>query len=113
MRIRPIAIAFSIAVAIAVLAASSVPAAAQQHRAECRKLSRQIARYERDAGWAKDRGNALWLQSDLNQVEKLTVHREALCPTPKGPSNMEVVADLVGKAAKIAAKYFIKQYYPF
>jgi hypothetical protein len=46
-------------------------------------------------------------------VERLTARRESLCPTPKGPSNMEVVADLVGKAAKIAAQYFIKQYYPF
>ena len=50
----------------------AAPALAQQkpYRAECVKLTQQIARYERDAGWARDRGNDSCHQHQAKYIQR-------------------------------------------
>jgi hypothetical protein len=73
------------------------------HRGECRKLTKQIARYDRDAGWAKERGNELWEYSSRERLYRLAAEREKLCPSVKGPTTEELLADAALMAAKLAA----------
>lgn len=70
------------------------------HRGECMKLTKQIARFERDASWAEARGNEMWQVSSRERVYRLAAKREGLCPSPKGPT----AADLLAKAALMAAR---------
>jgi hypothetical protein len=70
------------------------------HRGECLKLTRQIARYERDAEWAEDRDDEMWEVRSMERVYRLAAKREALCPSEKGPS----MEDLLAKAAVMAAR---------
>ena len=96
-----------IAVVLAVV--WSAPAAAQQkpHRAQCVKLSQQIARYERDAGWAAERGNDLWEQSNLNQVERLSTRRANLCPEFRDPNYAAQFMAVLDVAARAASRWFL------
>lgn len=73
------------------------------HRGECKKLTKQIARYDRDAQWAKDRGNQLWQLSSEERVLRLAAERERLCPSQRGPTAEELLADAALVAAKLAA----------
>ncbi len=78
------------------------------HRGECMKLTKQIARYERDANWAKERDNEMWELASREKVYRLAAKREDLCPSPKGPTSAELLAkaaDLALKLAVLAAKY--------
>jgi len=84
-------------------------AGADPHRAECHKLTQQMARYERDFGWAEERGNELWAQANLQQIERLEDRRDRLCPHLREPGLGERVQaflvdalTLAGKAAKTA-----------
>jgi hypothetical protein len=77
------------------------------HRGDCRKLTRQIARYERDAKWADQRGNALWEDASRDRAKALTARRDDLCPQYKKPNPLAQAADLIAAAAKAAAPYFI------
>ncbi len=96
-------------VAMLVIGLWAGPALAQQkpHRRECMKLTQQIARYERDAGWARDRGNDLWEQANLNQIENLSSRRERLCPEYRSPDYAAELARLVDVAARAATRWFL------
>ena len=87
----------------------SAPAVAQQkpHRAECVKLTQQIARYERDAGWAAERGNDLWERSNLTQVERLSTRRAQLCPEFRDPNYAAQFMSALDVAAKAASRWFL------
>ena len=73
------------------------------HRGECKKLTKQIARYERDAQWAEERGNELWELSSKERVYRLAAEREQLCPSKRGPTTEELLAEAALIAAKLAA----------
>lgn len=101
--------AAAIASAALLALALAVPAGSYPHRGECHKLTQQMARYERDFGWAEERGNALWAQSNLRQIERLEDRRDRLCPHLREASLGEKVGSflvdaltLAGKAAKTA-----------
>ncbi len=72
------------------------------HRGECLKLTKQIGRYERDADWAEQRGNALWEYSSRERIYRLAAKREELCPSPKGPSAEELLLKAAVMAVKVA-----------
>jgi len=76
------------------------------HRGECKRLTKQIARYDRDAGWAEERGNELWELSSRERVYRLAAERQRLCPSKRGPSAEEFLA----KAAVVAARLALKAY---
>ena len=85
------------------------PALAQQkpHRRECVKLTQQIARYERDAGWARERGNDLWEQANLSQVDNLSTRRAHLCPEYRPPDYSAEFLAFVDVAARVATRWFL------
>ena len=72
------------------------------HRGDCMKLTKQIARFERDATWANERGNELWEASSQERVYRLAAKREDLCPSPKGPSAEELLLKAAQMAIKVA-----------
>ena len=96
-------------IAMLVIGLWAGPALAQQkpHRAECVKLSQQIARYERDAGWARDRSDDLWERSNLGRVERLSTRRARLCPEFREPDYTAQFVAFVDLAARAATRWFI------
>jgi hypothetical protein len=73
------------------------------HRGECLKLTKQIARYERDARWAEERENELWELSSRERVYRLAAERQRLCPSKRGPTTEELLAKAAVVAARLAA----------
>ena len=84
------------------LAATNAP-----HTGECRKLTRQITRYERDAKWADRRDDGRWEDASENRVEQLSTRRADLCPQYRRRNPLAEAADFIAAAAKAAAPYFI------
>ncbi len=89
------------------LVAGPLLAASKPHRGECRKLTRQIARYERDAKWADQRNDGLWEDASKDRVTALATRRADLCPQFRRKNPFAQAADLIAAAAKAAAPYFI------
>lgn len=102
--------AFGFGLAILLVAGPAL-AGSRPHGGECKKLTRQIARYERDAQWADDRGNALWEEASKERVAKLSARREARCPEYRKPNVLAQTVNLLAKAAKAAAPYFLPGLY--
>jgi hypothetical protein len=73
------------------------------HRGECKKLTKQIARYERDADWAEERDNELWELASRERVYRLAAERQRLCPSKRGPTAEELLAKAAIVAARLAA----------
>lgn len=90
--------------------ALAAPAVARvPHRAECHKLTQQMARYERDLGWALERDNELWADANVRQIAHLEARRDRLCPHLREPGFGERIGSallqaliLSGKVAKTA-----------
>jgi hypothetical protein len=89
------------------LIAAPLLAANTAYRGECKRMTRQMARYERDAKWAAQRGDPLWRTASKNRVKQLQGRRDTLCPQLKKKNPLAKAADLVAAAAKAAAPYFI------
>lgn len=85
-------------------------AASEGHVGECRKLTRQIARYQNDAQLASQRGNDLWEDASDNRVDHLETRRAKLCPRYRRPNPLAQFADFVASAAKAAAPYFMPSF---
>ena len=92
-----------------VFGCAAAPAWGQQRQTrECHQLTQQITRYQRDAGWAEERGNALWQQASLDQVERLATRRAKRCPQYAEQENvLAQIAALIAVAGKLAARYFL------
>jgi len=88
-------------------AAGPALAANGAHTGECRRLTRQIARYQNDAAMADQRGNDLWEDASRARVSRLADRRAALCPSYRRPNPFARFYDFVASAAKAAAPYFI------
>jgi hypothetical protein len=102
------AIALGLAV---VFIAAPLLAANKPNRGECNRMTRQMARYERDAKWAAQRDDALWREASRDRVDHLEDRRDKLCPHMKKKNPIAAAAakaaDLIAAAAKAAAPYFI------
>ncbi len=93
---------------VVLLALFATPAfAGTPHRGECIQLTKQIARYERDAEWAADRGNDSWEQGATAQAKRLSDRRVELCPEYAKQNPVSQTAAMLGEAAKLAAQYFM------
>ena len=89
------------------LVAGPALAANKPNRGECKRMTRQIARYERDAKWADQRGNELWEDASKDRVKELKERREDRCAQYKKKNPLVAFANLVANAAKVAAPYVI------
>jgi hypothetical protein len=85
----------------------AAPVVAAPYRGECKRLTRQIARYERDARWADQRDDALWEDASKDRVAQLAERRADLCPQYRRRNPLAKAADFIASAAKAAAPYFI------
>lgn len=83
------------------------PGLVGKHNGECKRITRQIARYAEQADLAKERGNENWEQGTLDHIARLSTRRAQLCPTlyAQKPIGEELSKILKG-AAKIALKLF-------
>ncbi|MDX1642858.1 MAG: hypothetical protein R3244_00725 [Thermoanaerobaculia bacterium] len=99
MRIAILALVAPLALALAAPVDARVP-----HRRECHKLTQQIARYERDLGWALERDNELWAQANVRQIAHLEDRRDRLCPHLRQPGFAERVGGAVVSALLLAGK---------
>ena len=95
--------------ALLVVALIAGPALAvnKPNRGECKRMTRQIARYERDAKWADQRDDAAWEDASRDRVKALKERREDRCAQYKKKNPVAAVAALVANAAKAAAPYVI------
>jgi hypothetical protein len=93
------------------LIAAPLLAANTAYRGECKRMTRQMARYERDAKWAQQRGDAMWREASKDRAKQLEHRRDELCPHMKKKNPIakaaEKAADVIAAAAKAAAPYFI------
>ena len=95
-------------VALVVWCAAAPAVAQQRPTRECNRLTQQIARYQRDAGWAEERENPLWEQASLNQIERLARRRVKRCPQYAEQESVLVkIAELIVIAGRLAARYFL------
>ena len=94
-------------VLVVLLSAAPMLAVNKPHRGECKRLTRQIARYERDVRWADQRDNQLWEDASKDRAEQLSARRVDLCPEYRKPNPLAQAADFIAAAAKAAAPYFI------
>jgi hypothetical protein len=85
-------------------------AKSEPRRRECHRLTSQIARYEGDVERARERGNELWENATLAQIERLSERRASRCPEygedKTAAMRMREFGQMLGKAAKLAARYF-------
>ncbi len=94
--------------AILVVCCVAGPAWANPQPRECVKLTNQIERYQRDAGWARERGNPLWEEASLNQIERLALRRAKRCPQYTEQENLLAeFAALAIEVGKLAARYYL------
>jgi hypothetical protein len=94
-----------------ILCLMSSPAFAKSEpvRRECHRLNSQIARYEGDVELAQERGNELWENATKQQIARLSDQRVSRCPQyadDGGAAAWRRFSQMLGKAAKLAAKYF-------
>jgi hypothetical protein len=89
------------------LFAAPVGAANAPYRGECKKLTRQIDRYQNDAERADQRDDEMWEDASRDRVKALAERRADLCPQYRRPNPLAQFADFVAAAAKAAAPYFI------
>jgi hypothetical protein len=101
-------IARTLGVVLAVLLiAVPMLAVNKPHRAECRRLTRQIMRYERDVRWADQRDDERWGDASKDRAQQLSTRRADLCPEYRKRNPLAQAADFIAAAAKAAAPYFI------
>jgi hypothetical protein len=94
-------------VMVLLFCAAPILAANKPHTGECRKLTKQIARYERDVRWADHRGNERWEDASQGRVNHLATRRAGLCPQYRRQNPLAKMYDFLATAAKAAAPYFI------
>ena len=67
-------------------------------------MTRQIARYERDAKWADQRGNELWEDASKDRAKQLTTRRDGMLPAVQEAEPARAAAakaaDLIAAAAQ-------------
>jgi hypothetical protein len=97
----------SLLVVTAACLATPAFAANEAHVGECRRLTRQIVRYQNDAQLASQRGNDLWEDASEDRVDHLATRRAKLCPRYRRANPLAQFADFVASAAKAAAPYFM------
>ena len=93
---------------LAVLLGAPAAAQPQPYRGECRRLTKQIARYVGDVERAQERGNELWEHATLQHIDRLASRRASLCPQYAQNRNdpLRRLGRMLGAAASLAAKYF-------
>jgi hypothetical protein len=80
MRVRKTRAWLGLGLVIVLWAALPSAAQADRYHGQCRKLTRQISRYQDVADMARARENQMWLASTAAHIERLRDRRSRLCP---------------------------------
>lgn len=76
---------------------------------ECRRYTRQIEHFQGVVAMAQERGNELWEQETRRHVARLEQRRAERCPEfREPPSRLAQTAELLRKASKVAAGWFLR-----
>ena len=119
----PIAVPSPVVLVVGLLAASLLAPAPgwareqrdQTNRQLCRRYTKQIAHYENDVlPLAEERGNELWAEATLDQIDRLKNQRADVCPEyteernalRRAAAEAAKVQRMMKTAAKAAASYF-------
>ncbi len=96
---------------VVLVLATLLPAVASARTSpECRRYTRQIEHFEGVAQMARERDNELWEQETQRHIARLEARRVERCPEfRKPPSRMAQTAEMLRKASKVAAKWFLLQ----
>lgn len=90
-------------------AADPLPPSAYYQHNDCRRLTRQIARYADVADMARERDDEMWEEHTIAHIGRLSERRAKLCPQyakkPAGEELKKMLA-LLRDAAKIAARLY-------
>jgi hypothetical protein len=85
-------------------------AKSEPRRRECHRLTSQIARYEGDVERARERGDELWENATREHIGRLSERRVSRCPQfaddGAAARRWRQFGQMLGTAAKLAAKYF-------
>lgn len=102
-------LATTLALAVIVLPTTAL---AGRNHPDCRRISKQITRYEGVVEMAEDRGNELWAKSTQDHVTRLELRRAKECPEYaeelRERSRMRWLAYETNRAFKAAAKGFLQ-----
>lgn len=102
---------FAITVALAVSSLPSLALAGRDHP-DCKRITKQITRYEGVVEMAEDRGNELWAKATQDHVTRLELRRANECPQYaeelRERSRMRWLAYETNRAFKSAAKGFMQ-----
>jgi hypothetical protein len=72
----------ALVVSLFLLAPSAVQAGqTASYNAHCKRITKQIDRYEGVAEMARERDNDAWLAGTLKHIERLETRRDRLCPS--------------------------------
>ena len=103
-------------VLLAIMLAAGPALAAPSHKAECKRITRQVTHFVNVAEMADSRGDHLWLASTLTHIDRLKQRRVRLCPEYEEPNWAEIyarqMAELVKKAGRAALTYLTFGAYP-
>jgi hypothetical protein len=112
MRFASLVAALGLAAAGVCLPAAADDGPNHPNTGQCRRMTRQIARFEGDARMARDRDNELWEKASEDQVLRLETRRARLCPEYAKSDNAAkqfalFLAEAAKTAAQAAAAYFV------
>ncbi len=103
-------------IVLAVVLAAGPVLAVPSHRAECRRITRQVVHFLEVAEMADGRGDQVWLSGTLQHIDRLKQRRVRLCPEYEEPNWVRIyakaAAEFVKKAGKVALQVFTFGAYP-
>jgi hypothetical protein len=99
----------SLAMLVALLAPGTA-LASHSSKGQCRRITRQMERFEDTLTLARQRDNDLWAAATKQHIARLGERRARLCPEYRPPNRvrqwMNTFRDVSRVAAKAAIKYF-------
>ena len=93
------------AAVVCLLVAAS--AEASLNVSQCRRLTRQIDRFESVAEMAEERGDEMWRAGTMAHLQRLTARHVRLCPQEK-PDYVLMMTKWMGKTVKKAGRTFLR-----
>ncbi len=95
------------AAVVCLLVAVGAEASVSLNVSQCRRLARQIDRFESVAEMAEERGDELWRAGTMAHLQRLTERHVRLCPQEKR-DYARIMAKWMGETAKKAGKAFLR-----
>jgi hypothetical protein len=96
-----------VSIGLAALWSASPALARPSHKAQCRKITRQIDHFSGVASRAAQRGDEMWFDGTVDHIRRLGERRVRLCPEFEEPNYAAIYAQWAKQLIKRAAKAFV------